>query len=184
MTRVSLVQLLFHLDHVLSSHAKKTSKLYYHARQETSKLIEGHFYRGYDVDPLYNDLIKKATVKEIKVLKLARYAELFYAYRNSLVHGFKEPGHAIEMSADGTSPYYHGELNGPWQLCFPVDFFRTICVDGLDNLKKYLRENDINPYIKYENDFSDMWTNPQKLGDTRQNIFSRIIQIIKDNIFR
>lgn len=181
MTRVSIPQLLFNLDHALEDKEKSTSRLYEHVQQKTNEMISGHFYRGHEVDPHYNDVVSYATAKEKKKLKLARYAELFYTFRNAVVHGFNEPGHCFEMSDDGTNPYYHSELNGPWQLCFPVDYFKGLCSDGLNNLKAYLESEDINPYDSY--DFSDMWTNPEKLfAKENKSVCCKVFDYIKEKI--
>lgn len=117
--------------------------------------------RGCEIDPYYNQLDKEATPKEKKVLKLARYVNLFYAYRNEMVHGFKEPAHAMEMSNDNSSPYYHGTINGPWELVFPAIFFQLLCSEALNGLKEYLEKTDTNPYDQYE--FGDMWVKKSKL---------------------
>ena len=181
MTRVSMPQLLFNLDHILKDSAKSTSRLYVYVKQKTDGLISGHFYRGHEVDPFYNEVASYANVKEKKKLKLARYAELFYTFRNQLVHGFNETAHCFEMSSDSTNPYYHSERNGPWQLYFPADYFKSLCTEGLNNLKTYLEDNGINPYERY--DFSDMWTDPKKLlAKKNRNIFCKLIDFIKEKI--
>jgi len=166
LNRVSLVQLELFLDYMLSNKEKTTSQLLQFVRQERSKMEEGTVYRGHDIDPFYNQLDKKSTLKEKKILRLARYVNLFYAYRNEMVHGFKEPGYGMEMSDDGATPYYHSYINKPWQLVFPAPYFKTLCTDALNGLKDYLENNDINPYDSYE--FGDMWVKTKKLNEIKE----------------
>ena len=167
LNRVSLVQLELFLNYALSNEEKNTSQLLQFVTQERSKMEEGKIYRGHDIDPFYNQLDKKSTSKEMKILKLARYANLFYAYRNEMVHGFKEPGYGMEMSDDDSNPYYHSYMNAPWQLVFPAPYFKTLCTDALNGLKKYLENHDINPYDNYE--FGDMWVKMKKLDKIKEN---------------
>ncbi|MBA7529707.1 hypothetical protein ES705_21905 [subsurface metagenome] len=158
--RISLVQLSFHLDHVLEKTERNDSKLYKFVHERLSSWKSGSIYYP-NTDPLINEISKMALEKEENSVKLARYAELFYTYRNKMVHEFREPGYGIEMSNNGSTPYYHSYINGHWQLVFPVEFFKALCKKCLDGLKKCLLKENVNPYDQYE--FSDMWTDPQKL---------------------
>jgi len=167
LNRVSLIQLELFLNYTLSKQEKATSQLLQHVRQETAKMKEGHVYRGHDVDPFYNQLDKKSTSKEKTILKLARYVNLFYAYRNEMVHGFKEPGYPMEISDDDSNPYYHSCINEPWQLVFPPAFFQMLCTNAMNGLKHYLDTNDITPYDQYE--FGDMWIKTKKLDKIKEN---------------
>lgn len=167
LNRVSLIQLGLMLNYTLSDQEKATSQLLQHVRQETAKMKVGIVYRGRDVDPFYNQLDKKSTFKEKKVLKLARYVNLFYAYRNEMVHGFKELGYGIELSADDSNPYYHSCMNEPWQLVFPAAFFQMLCINALNGLKNYLEADEIIPYDQYE--FGDMWVKLEKLDRIKGN---------------
>jgi hypothetical protein len=161
LNRVSLIQANLFLKHVLSAQEKATSQIQKVILQETSRMKGGHLYRGNEIDPYYNQIEKIATLKEKRVLKLARYVDLFYAYRNEMVHGFKKPGYGVEMSNDDSNPYYHGLINEPWQLVFPALFFQNLCKEALNGLWKYLEDNDINPYDQYE--FGHMWVKTRKL---------------------
>jgi hypothetical protein len=166
LNRVSLVQLQFFLNYTLSDKEKVSSQLLQFVLQETSKMKDGNVYKGYDIDSYYNQLDVKATFKEKKILKLARYANLFYEYRNEMIHGFKKSGYGMEMSYDAPSPYYHSYINKPWQLVFPISFFKMICTDALAGLKKYLIDKNVNPYDQYE--FGDMWVKRRKLDKIRR----------------
>ncbi|MBI5633631.1 MAG: hypothetical protein HZA15_09160 [Nitrospirae bacterium] len=160
LNRVSLVQASLHLDHVLSVKEKADSHVFITISKDISKMRSGHVYKGSDVDPYYSQLEKLATEKEKSILKLSRYVDLFYAYRNEMVHGFKVPGYPFEKNTDDV-PYYHGLIGEPWQLVFPVPFFQYLCEEALKGLKKYLGGNNINPYDQYE--FGHMWVKSKKL---------------------
>ena len=160
LNRVSLVQASLHLDHVLSVKEKADSHVFKTILKEISKMRSGHVYKGSDVDPYYSQLEKLATEKEKSILKLSRYVDLFYAYRNEMVHGFKVPGYPFEKNTDDV-PYYHGLIGEPWQLVFPVPFFQYLCEEAIKGLKKYLKDNNINPYDQYE--FGHMWIKSKKL---------------------
>jgi hypothetical protein len=161
LNRVSLIQLNLLLDCILSDQEKRSSLLLPFVRREMKKMKSGHIYRGDDIDPYFNQLDRKATSKEKKALKLTRYVNLFYAYRNEMVHGFKEPAYGMEISNDGSSPYYHGYQTKQWQLVFPSPFFKNLCTEALDGLKEYLYSKDINPYDQYK--FLDSWFTTKKL---------------------
>ena len=165
LNRVSLVQANLILNHVLTAHEKASSQLQKMILQEISKMTGSRVYRGNEVDPFYNQIEKIATPKERSVLRLTRYVNLFYAYRNEMVHGFKKPGYGTEMSNEDSKPYYHGLINHPWQLVFPVLFFQNLCEEALKGLRKYLENNDINPYDQYE--FGHMWVKSTRLEKLR-----------------
>lgn len=172
LNRVSLVQLEKFLNHSLSAEEKENSQLLPHVASEVAKMLHGRIYRGEEVDPYHNRLDSLSTDREKEIAKLARYVRLFYAYRNEMVHGFKDPGHSIEMSDDGKSPYYHGYCGEgkSWQLVFPVQFFEATARETLHGLRNYLESQDIDPYEQYE--FGEMWVKSRVLDsvgkDTQQ----------------
>jgi len=108
-------------------------------------------------DPLYNDVVLYAdSSEEVVLVKQTRYKELFYTYRNRLIHEFSRPGFGIDIFDDNQEPYYHSLMDGdeekrlPWQLVFPVAFFHHICQTSLAGLEAHLRENNLNPYLSFE----------------------------------
>ena len=105
--------------------------------------------------PLLSELEPIARSSEKCILSSCRYAELFYTYRNNLVHEFREPGYGIEMSADDDQPYYHSMIDDPWQLVFPVGFFARIFSEALVGLEALLVRYDIDPYTQFE--FGSRW---------------------------
>jgi hypothetical protein len=119
----------------------------------------GRIYR-LDIDPGPQELEPFATTEnEQKLIDYSCHANLLYTYRNHLVHEFREPGRGMEISNDNTTPYYHG-LTDPqghdtWELVYPIGFFMYIAKCSLDNLKHYLKDNDLDPYSFYE--FGSLW---------------------------
>jgi hypothetical protein len=89
-----------------------------------------------------------------------QHCNLFYSYRNSLIHEFRELGRGIESKTDD-SPYYisFSYLEEPdeevWELTYPVTFFENILINCISELKKYLIQNKINPYNSYQ--FGTYW---------------------------
>ncbi len=119
----------------------------------------GRIYR-LENDPRSEDLERFAsTTEEQKLINDCRHVHRFYTYRCYLVHEFREPGYGMEISDDSDSPYYHGmsETGGveTWELVYPVGFFRLLAKRSLFNLKRYLLENDLDPYSFYE--FGSPW---------------------------
>jgi len=106
------------------------------------------------VSPSSIELAPFAASQEQKFLTNCRYPELFYTYRNNLIHEFREPGYGIEMSTD-KEPYYTSMINSPWQLVFPVDFFAAICKQAAAGLQTYLLKHKVDPYTRFE--FGSLW---------------------------
>jgi len=152
--RVSLVQ----LKYALQKCGRIDGVLLDYVNVQVGGWCNGSVPRISEVDPMIEEVIVKAKEKEKDTVESVRHANLFYQYRNEMVHMFKEPGHPMEVSNDGLSPYYSGMINGAqkkWELVYPLGFFEVLCTSCLNGLKKYLEENDIDPYSCYE--FVDMW---------------------------
>jgi len=108
-------------------------------------------------DPI--DVLEKYTQEEErKYLKGAEHFELFYRYRNFIVHEFREPGYAMEIFADGgDSPLYHGYTNSSdWSLLYPVGFFQARAEESIKSIEQWLSSNNVDPYSRVR-DSSD-WT--------------------------
>lgn len=105
--------------------------------------------------PQVDDLTTYADANEIKMVTNCSYTNLFYTYRNSLVHEFREPGYGFEFSIDKEHPYYTSTIDGPWELVFPVGFFSYIFQEALIGLKAFLTNCNINPYEQF--DFGSLW---------------------------
>ncbi|MDA8172311.1 MAG: hypothetical protein M0Z48_10865 [Nitrospiraceae bacterium] len=105
--------------------------------------------------PYATDLMKFADQQESTIVGNCRYPELFYTYRNNLIHEFREPGYGIEIPSDEDKPYYTYMINGPWQLVFPIGFFSAIFDQAVSGLHNYLTESKIDPYTRFE--FGSLW---------------------------
>ena len=108
-------------------------------------------------DPHLKDLLAIVdSDQEKKAIQSCLHTELFYQYRNRLVHELREPGYGIELSDDDASPYYHSEDNGVWQLVYPVGLFETLARQAIDNLRAHWLKSGVNPYDGFT--FGSGWT--------------------------
>jgi hypothetical protein len=114
----------------------------------------GHIIRV-DASPTEAELLPFASKEEKKIIASCRYPELFYTYRNNLVHEFREPGYGIETSSDTENAYYTSMIDGPWELVFPVGFFAAICEQAVSGLHTYLLKHKIDPYTRFQ--FGSLW---------------------------
>lgn len=116
-------------------------------------------------DPLINEIEDlAATDEERKLLSDSMHLNLLYAYRNHLIHEFREPGEGMETDQRKTSPHYypmthlqtdrHDERES-WELVYPLGFFVALAESCLQNLNHYLSENDLDPYSCYK--FGTIW---------------------------
>ena len=95
-------------------------------------------------------------------IEYLQHSYLFYSYRNIMVHEFRYPGDGEEpVLENDEDPFYISVLNvdnekdEAWKLVYPVKFFEKLAKNGLKNLKKYLIENNIDPYIPFT--FGSYW---------------------------
>jgi hypothetical protein len=124
-------------------------RLYREVKRRLSQWPPGHIiHTAGSPDPVV--LATFATPQEHKMLTNCRYPELFYTYRNNLIHEFREPGYGIEMSTDKDQPYYTSMINGRWELVFPVSFFSVVYKQAVAGLRTYLLHHRIDPYIRFE----------------------------------
>lgn len=148
--RVSLPQ----LGLLLKKERRGRFRLCRFVKSQLSEWSDGQVLR-LDASPQHAELVPYAAPPERSMLARCRYAELFYSYRNNLVHEFREPGYGIEMSADGSEPYYHSYINGPWELVFPVEFFARLFQDALGRLQSLLERERRGPHSQF--DFGTLW---------------------------
>lgn len=149
-SRVSLPQLVLNLE----DRNLQETDLYHGASDRLSKWPSKNIPR-LNQSPLFDELESFTSADTVDVLKKCRYVELFYTFRNNLIHEFREPGYGIEMSQDGTTPYYHGMKDNPWQLVYPIGFFKRLCESILDSLPSHFRNNNITPHDQFE--FGSLW---------------------------
>jgi hypothetical protein len=126
-----------------------------------NQLDYGKIYR-LEIDPFFSEiehLIK--TNEEKDILVKSRHLELLYIYRNHLVHEFRKPGHGMEFSDNNESPYYHGMTNlslrkDTWELVYPTRFLMNFSKIALSNIKKFLLQNNFDPYSYFQ--FGSPWS--------------------------
>jgi len=145
---------------------------------EQQKLTDGRVYefvnskikgwplvelRPAQADPIIDEVLDLGgTDSETAAVKANRYTSLLYAYRNSLLHEFRQPGYGMELSEDD-SPFYHSMLHASgqegrdfsWQLSLPLAFFRRLCVGSIRGLRELLTEEQRNPFDAYP--FGSRW---------------------------
>lgn len=148
--RVSAQQLILNLE----DKKKSSGDLYQLAKKKVSSWENGHIIRP-DADLSLQEADAVAASDEKNLIRAATYKQLFYTYRNHLVHEFREPGYGMELSGDPSTPYYHGMIDNPWQLVFTDPFIKGICVGCLDGLVRQLLSEERNPYDCYE--FGSLW---------------------------
>ncbi len=106
-------------------------------------------------DLTLQEVREQAKPAEQKLVHETRYMELFYRYRNSLIHEFREPpewGH--DLASDSVTPFYCGmdfvNGNDKWKLVFPVKFLEHMCENCVRGIEEYLVRNNQNPYDSYD----------------------------------
>ena len=111
-------------------------------------------------DLTFEEVQGLATPDVLKFVEENRYVKLFYKYRNYLIHEFREPpGFGMDLGANSSTPYYLGMVDhqstgeSSWKLVFPVKFLDILCRNSINGLKKYLIENNQNPYKSYSEEF-------------------------------
>lgn len=93
------------------------------------------------------------------------HLNLFYQYRNSLVHELREPGYGLEFHQDHEEPFYHGmstvesddsPVRQTLELVYPLKFYFRLTDNVIANVEQYLRHAPIDPYSCYR--FGSSWT--------------------------
>lgn len=97
-----------------------------------------------------------ATREETNALKLTTYAELFYTFRNNLVHEYREPGYGTDWSGRATEPFYTSLSSfGKRELVFPVSFIENIYRECLLRVERYLLSEKLSPHSRFN--FGSHW---------------------------
>lgn len=109
-------------------------------------------------DPDYNE-VKKLWPKDIQKpleniqIDFFQHVNLFYQYRNSLVHELRKPGYGMEFP-ENKEPYYHPMLDcetkqTTWELVYPTRFYDRLCETAIKKLNEYYMKDRIDPYSCY-----------------------------------
>jgi len=88
-------------------------------------------------------------LENIKI-EFLQHVNLFWRYRNNMVHELRKPGYGIESTGDA-QPFYHSMTHSDtnqetWELVYPVKFYDNLCETAINNLNEYYRKNKIDPY--------------------------------------
>lgn len=152
--RVSLPQLQLQLK--LRSAGLFRRKLYRQVSLSLKSWGEG-VRVGLQHSPDVHELSSGADASEMKLIEGARYSELFYTYRNNLVHEFREPGYGWDVSGTAKRPFYMSYLGREpqWELTFPVRFFGDLVDSTIDGLRAHLLAKKIDPYRNFN--FGSLW---------------------------
>lgn len=148
--RVSAVQLIL----ILRERGRTCGSLYELAKETMDSWEAGSIILPQS-DLLFEAADAAAKNNEKNFVIQATYKELFYTYRNHLVHEFREPGYGMESNSDSPTPYYHSMIGDMWQLVFPTLFIKRICMDSLKGLVALLHSQQRNPYDSYQ--FGSLW---------------------------
>ncbi|MCK5052399.1 MAG: hypothetical protein KAS53_11795 [Candidatus Cloacimonetes bacterium] len=94
---------------------------------------------------------KKIDLSDIK------HINLFYNYRNYLIHELRRTDSTWDDDIEHTEPYYECLIdtritpnNNCWEIGYPLGFFVKICNELIHNTKEYLNSKSINPYSIFE----------------------------------
>lgn len=152
--RISIPMVFYHKDKLINNSLKDYFIKRYH------NFVSSGIY-NLNFDP-FVDEIKELIINDIdsNIIIKSRHIELFYTYRNHLVHEFREPGDPLEMISESGLPFYHYMTN--WdnkerklELVYPLHFFISIVSNILINIKKYLINADLNPLSYFR--FGSPW---------------------------
>ena len=149
-TRVSLPQLKL----LLRDQGRHRYRLY---REVTSRLKQwpNGLYVPATRSPLSAEISAFAASEEHDALARCQYVQLFYTYRNNLVHEYREPGYGTDWGRPRTDPFYTSSIYGPWELVFPVAFFSTLFTRALTGVEAHLLATRANPHNNFE--FGSLW---------------------------
>ena len=154
-SRVSAQQLKLSLER----RKLDTGALYQCAVATVGRWPEGSVLLGSDCDPTELSLESLiSSPDEKKVVGENRYDSLLYQYRNSLLHEFREPGYGMDIRHDA-QPVYHSMIDEPWQLVFPLEFFRRLCLTAIWDVRDLLLAERRDPYDAYP--FGSPWKPPK-----------------------
>ena len=115
-------------------------------------------------DPKFEEIRKLWPANTVKAfgnirLEAIQHVNLFYEYRNSLVHELRELGYGMEFK-ESDEPFYHSMQNldsnqYSWEMVYPIGFYEKLCRNTLSSLKEYYLKERIDPYSAYQ--FGSYW---------------------------
>ena len=105
--------------------------------------------------PTTTEVLAEAKPEEHIHVRDAQYVQLFYTYRNNLIHEFREPGYGTDWSGKSIHPFYGSYIDGSWELVFPVGFVGALYEQTFLGLREHLLANKIDPYKQFK--FGSLW---------------------------
>ena len=154
--RVSAVQLKLSLE----KKGKSSGPLFDLIKKRIDSWIPGVCSKPSE-DLTFEEVQGLACSDDIEIVDEVRYAKLFYKYRNTLIHEFREPGKSKVIKEESASPYYldmddSSTGDSSWELVFTAKFLERLCEGSINGLKKYLITNELDPYAPYK--FETLWS--------------------------
>lgn len=149
--RVSLFQLLC----ALRTRGRTRFRLYREAHRRLG-MAPARRRLPLSLSPALAEMEPFAAPEEIAILRAHTYAELFYTFRNNLIHEYREPGYGTDWSGRATEPFYTNLSSfGQRELVFPVAFVAAIYQQALHHVEHHLLLHKINPHSKFN--FGSHW---------------------------
>lgn len=159
--KISLVQLHYFLK---NEEDKIYEPIKSYVAGKVSRMRRGTIYKT-SFDEYLHDL-KYLKVIESQIQKF-NYANLFYKFRNYLVHEFRTPGFGSNFSKSRDIHYYSltqisdKPVTTTWELVFPAIYLSNIVKNSIDNLRNYCMEVKYNPYDSFE--FKTQWLDKSEI---------------------
>jgi hypothetical protein len=165
------------LPHLVQLLRKNPSPAFEAVRRKSNEMLDSWIPMRGNVkfiteDPLLSDFKREwpkeqGLLKPLEGISLERltHYNLFWAYRNTLIHELRPPGYGFD-SGHYDYPHYHElttvsaeKRHDPGiltiELVYPDTFILTLCRSALTNLHSYLMRNKLNPYNAYH--FGTYW---------------------------
>lgn len=128
----------------LEKYAKSTLGTSDSPKEPRASYIDPDFER---VENLWPKDVKDIRGEKLQSLK---HINLFYNYRNYIVHELRRPGGLWDDNINHKVPFYYGILSEDdeyfWKLVYPLGFFYEICTNALAHTKKHYLDTNTNPY--------------------------------------
>ena len=149
--RISLFQLACHL--------RLTKRTRFRLYREVKRRLEASPPRRrmpLSSSPTLAEMSAFATAGELEALQSHSYAELFYTFRNNLIHEYRQPGYGTDWSRKATEPFYTSLSSfGERELVFPIAFVESLYEQALQHVSQHLLTNKINPHTRFN--FGSHW---------------------------
>ena len=145
-SRVSLFQLSCHLR----DQRRTRFRLYREVTRRLS-LNPPRRRQRLGTSPHVTELQPFASPEDGSIINLYNYGNLFYTYRNNLVHEYREPGYGTDWSRAEDEPFYTNlSAFGTRELVFPLSFIAKLYDRTLINVEAHLLRTKTNPHTRFQ----------------------------------